>query len=202
MPIRRGAQLSGQPTDQDSERLDAAVLGFDPLTSPSAGMGIIAETFRTWPGTLRSAHPAVSVCAHGPDAGWYVGSHALAFACGPGTPLHALMDRPRMKLLLLGVGWNRASALHTAETLAQPRRLKTRRFLDLSGGERLWRETPDVADDGNRLFPDTGVAFEATGLCRRGSVGAAEARVCGYADLVHFAADWIGRANERSGDRA
>ncbi|MEL6189605.1 MAG: AAC(3) family N-acetyltransferase, partial [Myxococcota bacterium] len=41
--------------------------GFDPATSPST-MGAIAEAFRTYPGTQRSYHPLVSVCARGPAA--------------------------------------------------------------------------------------------------------------------------------------
>jgi aminoglycoside 3-N-acetyltransferase len=99
--------------------------------------------------------------------------------------------------LLLGVGWNRASALHTAETLAKPRRLKKRRFLDT---ENEWRETEDVADDGGRLFPVLGEAFEETGACSYGVVGKSDARLCDYAQLVQFATTWISKANQSSGD--
>lgn len=38
---------------------------FDPLTTPTT-LGAIPEAFRTFPGTLRSNHPLVSVCANGP----------------------------------------------------------------------------------------------------------------------------------------
>jgi aminoglycoside 3-N-acetyltransferase len=41
---------------------------FDPLTTPTT-MGAIAEAFRTFPGTQRSNHPLVSVCANGRHAG-------------------------------------------------------------------------------------------------------------------------------------
>ena len=33
--------------------------GFDPARTPSRWMGVIAETVRTWPGAVRSAHPHV-----------------------------------------------------------------------------------------------------------------------------------------------
>ncbi|MBE0635892.1 AAC(3) family N-acetyltransferase, partial [Candidatus Bipolaricaulota bacterium] len=50
---------------------------FDPLRSPTRGMGQIAETFRTWPGTVRSDHPRSSFCAWGAHAQYIVEAHPL-----------------------------------------------------------------------------------------------------------------------------
>ena len=185
----------------DRRVAEHAVLGFDPLTSPTSGMGAIAETFRTWPGTLRSSHPCVSICLHGDDADHYVAPHRLDWATGPDTPLGRLRNRPRMKVLLIGVGWNRCTALHSAETLADHRRLKTRRFkADPSASSMT--ETLDVADDLDRLFPAVGQAFEASGAVRIGRIGAAQSRLCSLSDLITFARDWIDGANQNSGDFA
>ncbi|MEM6971419.1 MAG: AAC(3) family N-acetyltransferase [Pseudomonadota bacterium] len=180
--------------------IEAAVPGHDPANSPTVGMGVIAETFRTWPGTRRSSHPTVSICLNGPDTETYLTPHARAWACGPETPLGHLRARPAMKMLLIGVGWNRCTALHTAETLATTRRTKVRRFKS-GAGNAAWLETPDVADDLNRLFPGVGAGFEATGAVRVGKIGAAEARLCPYAALVAYAAEAIDAANRASGDR-
>ena len=186
-------------SDEEVAQIERAVPGFDPARSPTSGMGVIAETFRTWPGTRRSRHPAVSVSLNGKDADAFTQTHALAWATGPDTPLGQLLHRDRMKLLLVGVGWNKCSALHTAETLAGHRRTKVRRFK--SGSEdATWSETPDVADDLGRLFPSVGAAFEASGQVGTGSLGQAECKICDYRALVTFASDWINAANRASGD--
>ncbi|MEM7598388.1 MAG: AAC(3) family N-acetyltransferase [Pseudomonadota bacterium] len=181
-------------------RIERQVTGFDPDRSPTAGMGIIAETFRAWPGTCRSGHVAASVCANGPDAAQIITPHAQPWATGPGSPFDRMGQRPGMKILLIGVGWNRCTPLHTAEDFAPCKRTKMRRFKS-GPGNALWIETPDVADDLGRLFPRAGAAFEATGRVHLGRLGEAEVRLCGYADLVSFAAPWISAQNEASGDR-
>lgn len=178
--------------------IEAAVLGFDPARSSAREVGIIAETFRTWPETKRSHHPSMSVCLRGDGAEAYVQNHSLDWATGPDTPFGRMYDRANMKVLLIGVGWNRCTPLHTAETLADVRRVKTHRVKHCG----VWRDSPDVADDLNRLFPAVGAAFEETGQVTTGTLGNALCRVCDYRQLVDFAADWISAANLESGDRA
>lgn len=184
---------------EEIERIEQAVPGFDLKKTPSKGVGAMAELFRNWPGTLRSHHPTTSVCLNGIDAGSYVEPHSLAWACGPDTPFGTLMRRPQMKILLIGVGWNRCTPLHTGESLAEQKRTKTRRC-KVDAETNHWTETPDVADDLNRLFPLVGSAFEESGAVTVGALGKAECRLCSYPVLVNFAADWINKANAKSGD--
>jgi aminoglycoside 3-N-acetyltransferase len=193
-----GVDPSRLTQDQIAE-IEDAVPGFDVAKSPTSGMGVIAETFRTWPGTQRSDHPAVSICLNGKKANDFLKEHSLAWATGEKTPLGKLRDRHAMKILLIGVGWNRCSALHTAESFAQHKRTKTRRFKN-GGPYGSWIETPDVADDMNRLFPAIGEAFEKTGAVSFGKFGGAECKVCDFRSLVDFASEWIDCANKRSGD--
>nr|WP_180287348.1 AAC(3) family N-acetyltransferase [Puniceibacterium antarcticum] len=94
---------SGLTQDQIAQ-IENAVAGFDASKSPTSGMGIIAETFRIWPGTQRSEHPAVSICLNGQKADDFLGEHSLAWATGEQTPLGKLRDHQSMKLLLIGVG--------------------------------------------------------------------------------------------------
>lgn len=183
------------------ERIQKSVLGFDPAKSSAWEMGAIAETFRTWPGTLRSNHPTTSVCARGLNAKDIVADHSLAWAMGDATPFGKFYKRGNSKILLIGVGWNRCTALHTAESFADVKRQKTRHFKN-GGINGNWMTTPDVADDLGRLFPSVGEAFEATGNVTTGMLGNAYCKLCGFRELVDYASNWISRANVRSGDRA
>lgn len=162
---------------------------FDVRTTPTS-MGAIPETFRTWPGTLRSDHPVESVCARGPRAAEITASHPRAFSEGPGTPFGRLHDLGAT-VLLLGVGFNRCTALHLAETLAAKRRTTTVRFPVLEEGRRVWVEVPNVADDDDTHFPRIGRAYLATGRARQGRVGRADAAFFPMQDLVRFAVDYF-----------
>ena len=62
---------------------------FDARTTPTT-MGAIPEAFRTFPGTIRSDHPLVSVCANGRLAREITSHHALEFCEGKGTPFEKL----------------------------------------------------------------------------------------------------------------
>lgn len=174
---------------------DAAPPGlpvFDRATTPTR-MGAIAEAFRTWPGTVRSAHPLESVCARGPQADAIVADHPLPFSEGPGTPFGRLADLGS-GVLLLGVGFNRCTALHLAETRAARRRTTSVRFAVVHDGCRKLVETPNVADDHDTLFPAIGRDYLAAGRARRGRVGEAEALLFPMPDLVGFAVAWLDRA--------
>ena len=162
---------------------------FDRRTTPTE-MGAIPETFRTWPGTLRSRHPLESVCARGPAAAEITRHHALAFSEGRDGPFGALHELDS-RILLLGVGFNRCTALHFAESLVMRRRTMTVRFPMLEDGRRVWVEVPNVADDNDTRFPVIGERYLAAGRTRRGRVGEAPSVLCPMRDLVDFAVTYF-----------
>ena len=113
----RGTLVMPAESPQLADPTSEAV--FDPLTTPTT-MGAIPEAFRSYPGTLRSNHPLVSVCANGHLAQEITAQHALEFCEGPGTPFEKLYELDAWTLLL-GVGFNRCTSLHYAESLvAEP----------------------------------------------------------------------------------
>lgn len=178
------------------ERARAHVPAYDTDTTPTS-MGAIPEAFRRWPGARRGPHPQVSVCARGPRAAAIVEPHALAWGQGAGSPFHRLAEMDA-GLLLLGVGFNRATLLHYAESLVPHGRRKTRRIPAGDGAQRSWVEVPDVGDDLDTRFPAIGAAYLAEGRARRGKVGAADSVLASARDLVAFASQNLAQALDRS----
>jgi aminoglycoside 3-N-acetyltransferase len=162
---------------------------FDPLTTPTT-MGAIPEAFRTYPGTQRSNHPLVSVCANGRHAREITKHHALEFCEGQGTPFEKLYELDACTLLL-GVGFNRCSSLHYAESLVPNRRTTLSRFPIVQDGERVWVEKSDMAYDNGVHFPVVGKQFVEARALRAGRVGNADAYLFSTRDLVDFAKSYF-----------
>jgi aminoglycoside 3-N-acetyltransferase len=162
---------------------------FDPLTTPTT-MGAIPEAFRTFPGTIRSNHPIVSVCANGRLAREITEDHALDFCEGKGTPFEKLYTLDT-HTLLLGVGFNRCSSLHYAESLVPARRTTISRYPIMQNGERTWVERPDMASDNGVHFPTVGAKFAAKGAICAARIGDADAMLFSTRDLVDFAESYF-----------
>ncbi len=90
---------------------------YDPEVTPAIGMGAVAEMFRSWPGAKRSSHPARSFAAVGPNAEYLVKDHDLENIFGDGSPLDKLYGLGGFTLLV-GVGFDKNTSLHVAETKA------------------------------------------------------------------------------------
>lgn len=190
------ALVGADVTPAEHQRIRDQVPGYDPVRSSVAQNGAVPAAFLAWPGVVRSPHPTSSVIMLGPDAASIAAPHdAKDWAIGANTPWGRLRDRPHMKILLIGVRWNRCSALHCAETLASHRRVVTRRFRH----EGEWIEAPDATDDLGRLFPLVGQAWEDAGGVTYGKIGDADAMLMDYGPLVAFASDWLGERNKTDG---
>jgi len=171
---------------------------FDPQTTPTA-MGAIPEAFRMYPGTLRSNHPLVSVCANGRLASEITRQHALAFCESRGTPFEKLYELSAFTLLL-GVGFDRCTSLHYAESLVPTRRTTTSRFAVVRDGKRTWMEVPDMASDNGAHFPVVGAQFVSNRPVQAGRVGNADAMLFPTRELVDFAEGYFNRAACRASE--
>lgn len=165
---------------------------FDPQTTPTT-MGAIPEAFRSYPGTRRSSHPLVSVCANGNRAEEITAAHALEFCEGRGTPFEKLYELDAWTLLL-GVGFNRCTSLHYAESLVPNRRTMISRFPVIENGVRVWVEKLSMGTDNGTHFPIVGQRFADRGQVRRGKVGNAEALLFSTRALVDFAVGYFREA--------
>lgn len=89
------------------------------IEASEVNVGIIAETFRHWPGVRRSLHPTHSVCAIGPQAERLLEGHLdQPTAVGPGSPWGKLAEMEEAHVLLVGVDQDRNTLLHYPEELA------------------------------------------------------------------------------------
>lgn len=163
---------------------------YDKDVTPAIGMGAVAEMFRTWPGTVRSDHPARSFCARGPQAEYLVADHDLEIIFGEGSPLDKLYELDG-RILLIGVGHDKNTSLHLAETRAD----FTKRYVEensavIRNGKREWisYNTLDVDDED---FIRLGEDFEKEKGIVPCKVGMADVRLLSQRELVDYAASWF-----------
>ena len=132
----------------------------------------------------------VSVCANGHLADDITREHSLEFCEGRGTPFQKLYDFDS-QTLLLGVGFNRCTSLHYAESLVPYRRTTIHRYPIIADGKRQWVENEDMANDDGVHFPVVGEEFVATGAVGCGRVGEADSMLFSTRKLVDFAESYF-----------
>ena len=102
---------------RDWQRIRDNWPAYDKKLTPTNTMGAVAELFRQMPGSIRSDHPARSVCAWVRYAAYLTGDHDLSDIFGDGSPIGRLYALDG-KVLQLGTGYDKNTSLHLADARA------------------------------------------------------------------------------------
>ncbi|QEE18128.1 aminoglycoside N(3)-acetyltransferase [Promethearchaeum syntrophicum] len=166
---------------------------YNPRYSSTRAMGRIAETFRTFPGVLRSAHPQESFCAWGKLAEFITRNHVVSPVFGNDCPLSKIYGL-KGKVVLLGVNHGNNTSLHLAEFRAQlPNQPKEIQGAAMSvDGVRKWIEWEDLVYDDDD-FVTVGEAFENTIKYNPAKVGQATCKILPQHEIIDFAIEWFKR---------
>lgn len=177
----RAAVADLSEAELDAHR--ARVIGFDTRTTPSEGMGALAESVRTHPRAHRSPHPISSFAAVGAQAAQLCAVHPLDCLLGPQSPLGRLAQLDAW-VLLLGVGYDKCTAFHLGEDRVLPvwRDYRCKVGAEWLDFKALAYQDSDFADLGKRFD------YEHSATVRQGMVGAAAARLFPLALAADFAA--------------
>ncbi|UNM14230.1 AAC(3) family N-acetyltransferase [Streptomyces formicae] len=168
----------------------ATMPAFDPATTPSTGMGRLAESVRTASGAVRSTHPQVSFAALGRRAAQLLSGHPLSSHFGEDSPMGALY-RAGARVLMINVGFSVCTAFHLAEYRTGAPERRYRCVVRGADGPQ-WTEYEDITLDDSD-FGIIGDAFDAVDGNRvhKGQLGGTTARLFPIRDAVDHAMAWM-----------
>lgn len=164
---------------------------YDKEVTPTLTMGAVAEMFRKWPGAKRSNHPARSVAAVGKYAEFLTKDHDLSNIFGENSPVDKLYQLDGY-VLLIGVGYDKNTSLHLAETRAN---FASKKFTDESSaiminGKREWVTYNTQAVD-DEDFVRLGNIYEKENNIQVHKVGNADVRFMRQRPLVDWTVAWM-----------
>jgi aminoglycoside 3-N-acetyltransferase len=163
---------------------------FYPVITPTYFMGAIVETFRTFPGVIRSNHPTESFAAWGKNKETIINGQPLDFALGEKSPLGKMYSLNGY-VLLLGTGYDSNTTMHLAEhRIGNPK-------TEENGGplyedvKKVWKTFTQVTYR-EEFFEEIGKSYEAESFSvLKGKVGMAVCRLIPQKDLVDYTVRWL-----------
>lgn len=197
---------------------ESAILAHQPAfdfqhTRAARDFGVLAEFFRSFPGTVCSRAVCARMAARGDGASWLLADPPRNYGFGHGSPLEKLCVSGG-KVLLLGSRHDEVTLLHYAEHIApfEGKRIARYKVPILQDGARLWVDCEEFntssegvhenwAKNAFELIVDDFIAKRAgTAVCSVGLVGRADSVLLDAAALVEHAVpimvDWANNMSD------
>lgn len=162
---------------------------FRSAITPTRGVGVIPELFRTFPKVKRSYHPCFSFSAWGQDAEYITSNHSLDYGLGENSPLGKFYKLGG-KVLLIGVNYDRNTSFHLSEVKSGIKDEFTNGAPILVEGKRVWKEFKDIEFDSD-VFNQIGKEFEKDGEVINEKIGQADSKLFDQPEAVDFATNWL-----------
>ena len=179
--------------ENDWDRIRENWPAYNKAITPTNTMGAVAEMFRSWPGTVRSDHPARSVAAWGKNAEYLTENHDISDIFGNTSPIGKFYELDG-KVLLIGVDYDKNTSIHLADVRAEYPGKHTciEHSAVMENGKRVWKSYETLYVDGED-FIDIGADFEAAHIVKIASIGGTKLKIMKQRELVDFAVEWIER---------
>ncbi|TCP69313.1 aminoglycoside N(3)-acetyltransferase [Baia soyae] len=161
---------------------------YESTYTPTMGMGVVPELFRTLPRVVRSEHPTWSFAAWGKDADEIVANHTIDIGFGPNSPLDQLLAK-RGYVLHLGSTLDTTTFWHRAEYECNVA-TTTYACAMIEDGTRVWKTFSHIEVDAEP-FVAMGEKWKKEVDCVSGLIGKGECYLFPVQPAHEFAVSYL-----------